>query len=139
MTALYIAMRKDLHDLNPGKAMAQAAHAQAEFEKYYLGLSMADNQDFMDEMNEWRNGSPASIFEKSAEPYFGPTIVVEMTLSQLEFYNGIIDHCGLVVDPTYPYKNYYGETFTESVVTCGWFFPVKLGSKEIARDWKLHP
>jgi len=40
---LYIIMREDLQDMNPGKGMAQAAHAQAE---------MLAHMDEIDEVSE---------------------------------------------------------------------------------------
>lgn len=35
---LYIIMRKDIQDMNPGKAMAQAAHAQADFGAFLASM-----------------------------------------------------------------------------------------------------
>lgn len=110
MKYLYILMRRDLYDMNPGKGMAQAAHAANDFqsivfEKYNV------KQDYMKWVED-RN--------------FGTTIVLEATLEQIERIELIAADtgipAGIVVDPTYPFRNFYGEVFTAKEVTCAWLF-----------------
>jgi len=45
---LYIIMRSDLQDMNPGKGMAQAAHAQADFDSYIFMMVGNDNNTPVD-------------------------------------------------------------------------------------------
>lgn len=40
---LYIVMREDLWDMNPGKGMAQSAHAQADFDAFVENRYTDDN------------------------------------------------------------------------------------------------
>jgi len=126
-STLYIIMREDLPDLNPGKGMAQAAHAQALFTQ-----GMLDHYDYED----W-----------CGKDGFGRTLVVIDTLENIKHVtDNVLDgHAGIVVDPTYPYRNYHGNLFTTSTETCGWFFstpymreehPLK---SEMVSNMRLHP
>jgi hypothetical protein len=49
-----------------------------------------------------------------------------------------MDHCGLTVDPTYPWRNYYGKLFTSEEVTCMWAFVWKDEEIEYMRQFGLH-
>lgn len=96
---LYIFMRSDLHSLNPGKAMAQAAHAGTAFtSNFYEGVyeEILPKEIF----DEWTNEGVD----------FGTTIVldadeiqVDSVLEGLEEKN-IKLPVGKIVDPTYPFK-----------------------------------
>jgi hypothetical protein len=124
---LYIAMRLDIPDMNPGKAMAQAAHAQALFDLYDHG-----HKGILEEYCEWRGDGENCLG-------FGRTLVVQMTKDQIFWYRKFISHNGLVVDPTYPYNNGRGEIFTMEILTAAWFFPINIGERQIAKQWELHP
>jgi len=50
---LYIVMFKDVPDMNPGKGMAQAAHAQAEFDIYVLNNSGTRNRNLDEAHQRW--------------------------------------------------------------------------------------
>jgi peptidyl-tRNA hydrolase len=105
---LYILMRTDLESMNPGKGMAQAAHAANQFVHEYSKLS---------EFGDWA---------KQAEG-FGTTIVlgggneedIARVASDCAYREGFV--AGLVRDPTYPVKD--GEAVhLISLVTCAYVF-----------------
>jgi len=51
----YIVMRRDLWDMNPGKAMAQAAHAQADFDLYmFADTTLPKSKEIADAVIAWR-------------------------------------------------------------------------------------
>lgn len=124
---LYIVMRRDLWDMNPGKAMAQAAHAQADFEGYLYPEFVPDVKAFRDAVIAWRE-----------ERHFGTTLVLHETLSTMEEIHQRVVHTGMTVDPTYPYCNYYGETFVRNEVTCMWAFVYTEEEAEYMRQFNLH-
>lgn len=110
---LYIVMRKDLPDMNPGKAMAQSAHAQADFEAWTRVIAQQADQypELLDEFSAWKEGRN-----------FGVTLVFHETLSTINSIIGNTTFSGVTVDPTYPWRNFYGELFTSNEVTCAWVF-----------------
>lgn len=131
---LYIVMREDLWDMNPGKGMAQAAHAQADFDAY--GIKYANNlyikdgtidSEFLDLDRSWRG-----------DLNFGVTIIVSAPLDQFKDIELNTRHRGIVVDPTYPYRNYYGKTFTTWVETCMWVFATAEEEIEFMKKFPLH-
>lgn len=120
---LYILMRTDMDSLNPGKAMAQAAHAQALFS---LAIDLSYNVDMeppnsilvVKLYNRWRNQTPQG---------FGTTIV--LAVSDGEYMKCVIDQVrqfdnvctGIVTDPTYPVRD--GKVIHHiSVDTCAYVF-----------------
>ena len=122
---LYIIMREDLWDMNPGKGMAQAAHAQALF-----------TIDF-----EYQSTETYKVWKDQTTQGFGTTLVLHAPLEKFE---NICRAGGgnLVVDPTYPYRNFYGKVFTASVTTCGYVFVDKYTPKYVLDELKelpLHP
>lgn len=128
---LYIIMRQDVPDMNPGKAMAQAAHAQAAFDKW-IHLLPHDAEE---------RGPYAQWLGDRA---FGTTIVLhaekEMLQERVEQYG--VQHPYLVVDPTYPYTNWYGQLFVTSMITCWWFFIGNHSFQEeidFYRSLEMHP
>jgi len=111
---LYILMRTDMDSMNPGKAMAQAAHAANAF---------------------WFNGRISAVRQWAAQTQqgFGTTIVLDVTEPQLKHIVGKGIELGFaaecILDPTYPVRD--GKTTHYiPVVTCGYIF----GNKE---DWAL--
>ena len=124
---LYIVMRKDIPDMNPGKAMAQAAHAQADFDAYLSSMTGTDNDDFWQAVSLWRE-----------DREFGTTLVLSATLEKMTIVNAVNDHCGMTVDPTYPWRNWYGEMFTSNETTCMWCFVYSDEEIEYMRQFDLH-
>lgn len=111
---LYCLMREDLQDLNPGKAMAQAMHAQADFDRWVERLEL--NDPLLNYIDAWKENRS-----------FGRTLVLSVTLDQIDDFNTIvmITNCrvsGITVDPTYPWRNYYGKLFVTNEITCAWAF-----------------
>ncbi len=110
-------MREDLQDLNPGKAMAQAMHAQADFDAWVERLE-PDNI-LLSYVNVWKE-----------DRSFGRTLVVSVTLEQIKHF--VCDIAlfqrigprtsGITVDPTYPWRNFYGKVFLTNEITCAWAF-----------------
>ena len=124
---LYIIMREDLWDMNPGKAMAQAAHAQAEFDAYQSSLVNQDGDVFWQAMSAWRE-----------DREFGITLVLSAPKNEWMDIASGVEHCGYVVDPTYPYRNHYGKVFTVSEDTCMWVFATTQEEIEHMQQWNLH-
>jgi hypothetical protein len=92
-------MRSDLHSLNPGKAMAQAAHAGTAFtSNFYEGVY----EDILPKevFDEWTNEGVD----------FGTTIVLDADENTVNSIfeglekEGIRIPVGKIVDPTYPFK-----------------------------------
>ena len=122
---LYIIMREDIADMNPGKGMAQAAHAQADFDTY--AESRYTNDEFREAHLSW-----------SEDRTFGVTLVLSATLTEMNNIRTNILHSDLTVDPTYPWKNWYGKMFTSSEVTCMWAFVWTDEELEYMKQFKLH-
>lgn len=123
---LYIIMRRDLWDANPGKMMAQAAHAQADFTDYIIRLSSNKQID------------PAILEEWAEDRNFGITLVLHEPLTVMEKIRDNILHADMTTDPTYPYRNHYGEVFVRSEITCMWAFVHKDTEAEYMRQFQLH-
>ena len=124
---LYIVMREDLWDMNPGKGMAQAAHAQADFSAYQSSLVNRDGDEFWRAMSVWRE-----------DREFGTTLVLHEPMDTMSKISMNVAHWGFVTDPTYPYRNYYGKVFVRSEVTCMWAFVYTEQEVEYMRQWRLH-
>lgn len=128
---LYILMRSDIQDMNPGKAMAQAAHAQADFDEWASELmDWSDHsQDILDQVDVWRE-----------DRSFGRTLVLSATKAKIEAVAMSTQYAGITVDPTYPWHNYYGDLFLSNEVTCGWLFVCSVNdyNKSLVADLKLH-
>jgi len=122
---LYIVMREDLWDMNPGKAMAQSAHAQADFDAY------AENR-YTDDVFR------SSHIQWCEYRNFGVTLVLSATMTQMHEIRTRILHSDITVDPTYPYRNWYGKVFTRSEPTCMWAFATTEEDVEYMRQFKLH-
>jgi hypothetical protein len=123
-------MREDLWDNSPGKMMAQAAHAQSDFDAYVDNCCAPQfNQDDLlwSNVSKWRE-----------DRTFGTTLVLSATLNDMLTTYDNMDHCGLTVDPTYPWRNYYGKLFTSEEVTCMWAFVWEDEEIEYMRQFDLH-
>lgn len=148
---LYILMRNDLPSMNPGKAMAQAAHASNQFVAEY-----GDTPEYM----EWIGVNP----HIQSRRWFGTTIVVAVNKMDLEMAlmeaRGHKIPSGEVYDPTYPYivNDEIRQLIDKSTITaptiykddkavmfrneltCGYIFLVHdTAFKFIVSDLPLHP
>lgn len=127
---LYIIMREDIQDMNPGKGMAQAAHAQADFDHYVdfrCGPEFTQTDDLWVQVSKWRE-----------DRNFGVTLVLSATLDQMTDITRNVMHCDLVTDPTYPWRNYYKQVFTTSEITCMWAFVYDEAELEYMSKYRLH-
>lgn len=123
---LYIVMREDLWDMNPGKGMAQAAHAQADFDQCVEDTYPADSE-FRSAHIQW-----------CQDRNFGKTIVLKATRDQMNTISYNVAHAGITEDPTYPYRNYYGEVFTCNTVTSMWVFAIDEEDISYMKQFDLH-
>jgi len=121
---LYCLMREDLQDLNPGKGMAQAMHAQADFDQW---VDDHPGSEYMPYIAQWKE-----------DRSFGRTLVLESTLEQIGEITAIALGAnlpvGVTVDPTYPWRNFYGKVFLTSEVTCAWVFACDLTPPQLLED-----
>ena len=117
-------MRKDIQDMNPGKAMAQAAHAQSDFEAY---VSSINNLAVLNAVTRWRE-----------DRSFGVTLVLHETLETINLLTNTLRVSGATVDPTYPWRNFYNEVFVSSEVTCAWAFVYQEDESDFMRNFNLH-
>lgn len=122
---LYIIMREDLYDNSPGKMMAQAAHAQADFDTHVENRYI-DN-DFRSAHIKW-----------CEDRNFGTTLVLSATLNQMHEIRTNIVHSDITVDPTYPYRNWYNTVFTKEEPTCMWAFVYEENELGYMKQFKLH-
>ena len=136
---LYIIMREDLWDMNPGKGMAQAAHAQALFDQYETEMQAnavhekyQPEREFLDAVSDWRG-----VNDRCRG--FGTTIVLSAPKSQWMDISMGFEHYGYVEDPTYPYRNHYGQVFTSSEDTCMWAFATTEEEADYVKNIPLHP
>ena len=130
---LYIVMRDDIPDMNPGKGMAQAAHAQADFEAWTRVIYEEEAQfsELVECLNEWKE-----------DRTFGRTLVLHATAKQIEDLVKNTSFSDTTVDPTYPWRNHYGQLFVSEEMTCAWVFMCdRCDNTEIAliKEFPLHP
>lgn len=128
MIVMYILMRVDLLSMNPGKAVAQGAHAanQCIFE-----IDMDSGMARTDMLQEWRSETGAG---------FGTTITLGVNARQLaetiDMAKELGFHAGVVHDPSYPLRD--GEvTHLIPLDTCGFVFGRKAQLAQILDDLRL--
>jgi hypothetical protein len=129
---LYILMRSDLQDNNPGKMMAQAAHVASSFEMWTRAISCQPDQysELIHHIQNWRSGAGSC----------GTTICLEATKNQILETRDLTTFSDVFTDPTYPWRNYYGDVFVSSELTGGWVFVCDENAPELERlkSFKLH-
>lgn len=128
---LYIIMREDLWDMNPGKGMAQAAHAQAAFDayvEYTCGPEYTQDDELWNAVGRWKEDRD-----------FGVTYVLSAVQGDWHQISLGVKDYGYVEDPTYPYRNYYKQVFTRKEQTCMWVFATTDEEIEHMKRWRLHP
>lgn len=126
---LYLIMRSDIPGMNPGKLAAQAAHVASVFENAVLS---SKDLVFLRKVADWRAQSGVC----------GKTIVLignEEEIVTLINDNHEYDGADLYYDPTYPWKNYYGETFLTNEITGSFFFAYTQEHAEKVAHLSLHP
>jgi len=131
---LYIIMRSDIADMNPGKGMAQAAHAQADFDSKMQKIAnrfdeMENRESLLGDYSVWTENRN-----------FGRTIVLSATKEDIECIAAHGKLSDFTKDPDYPWRNYYGETFLREEITCGWIFVCDTYDDDInlVKDLPLH-
>lgn len=125
-------MRNDMESLNPGKACAQAAHAQRHADSLI-------NSDKMNDLikNQYRNWC------NETHQCFGSTICLSVDGGQLDRVTSFLtEHtnfaAGKIHDPTYPIMD--GEVLhLIPVDTCGWVFGDKNELNSILQQFDLFP
>jgi hypothetical protein len=123
-------MREDLWDMNPGKGMAQAAHAQAEFDEF---VEYRCGPEYRQDDLLW-----SSVCQWKEDRSFGTTLVVSATWEDMCDIADVLPYAGVVTDPTYPWRNYYGKLFTSCETTCMWAFVTDEDSAEMMKKYPLH-
>ena len=117
---LYILMRSDLDSLNPGKAMAQAAHA-AQAMSHRIITEWRGVTSIQNAFKEWggHRGWGRTIVLDGGR---GEDIVETLgTVCENVNYEDDIVTSGTIIDPSYPIRD--GEyTHTIPLLTCGWIF-----------------
>lgn len=132
---LYTLARTDIYQMNPGKLAAQASHATSQF---IFDSIDAKDPELSDQVYHWRNQGGGG---------FGTEITLAATQAQIR---DTIDYMkatfglqtGLVVDPTYPFTNYFGDFFTAEEMTCGYVFApadTPAAALDYLRQFSLHP
>jgi peptidyl-tRNA hydrolase len=121
---LYIIMREDIPDMNPGKGMAQAAHAQADMIEY---MNTLEDYGVSEMVKLWRE-----------DRSFGTTTVLSAELIDIQEMVNKIEHSGLTVDPSYPWRNFYGMPFVTEEVTAAWAFVFDQKEREWMKGFNLH-
>jgi peptidyl-tRNA hydrolase len=130
---LYTLARTDIYQMNPGKLAAQSSHATSKF--IFNALDSGD-ADLLEEMHAWRKqggggfGTEITLAATKAE-----ILTVMETLKDKAF-------CGTVVDPTYPFTNYFGDFFTAEELTCAYVFApstVPADVLAVLKPFPLHP
>ena len=104
---LYIMMRNDLVDLNPGKAMAQAAHAANQ--AIHESNNYRSNRLLTQYLKEWQDQAQG----------FGTTIVLSASKSQIQQIIPLAISEGYLADFTFD-TSY--DTITVNAMTCAYVF-----------------
>jgi peptidyl-tRNA hydrolase len=128
MPRLLIIMREDLWDMNPGKGMAQAAHAAQDMTATIMSTGTPYEKEQYEQWCEGRNFGVTITLSAPFDSMSKMSLMLEM--------NGVPN--GMTVDPTYPYRNYYGDVFTSSEVTCMWVFIHDEVAEQVQAELKQH-
>jgi len=137
---LYILMRTDMESMNPGKAVAQGAHAANQF-VHEMG-TLATGGNGLLSVNEKLNLLMFENWEASTPHGFGVTITLEVNLDWLELITQSAKTAGhisqVTLDPSYPLRD--GDFLhLIPVITCGYIFGDKEKLKVLLSQFNLHP
>lgn len=131
---LYLLMRTDIAQMNPGKLAAQAAHAATQFVFDVLDQDKSDSsvQALLKEMSIWREQGSGG---------FGTKITLAATETQIHEKLAVMNgrfglQVGLVIDPTYPMTNYWGEPFVRKEMTGAYVFVPHTAPREVLEELK---
>jgi len=128
---LYIIMRSDISDMNPGKLAAQAAHVASDFEMWVKFIESQDGYgELLGEIHKWREGASTC----------GTTICLSATREEIQDTVKKVCFSREFVDPTYPWENWYGESFLSSEMTGAWVFVCEENSEDldVTKKFALH-
>ena len=126
-----IIMRTDLDSLNPGKAMAQSAHAQAALSHHMKMFRANSKWDRL--YAEWKGQSRQG---------FGETLVYGGFERDFQYAMEATEHAeivvGIVLDDTYPLRD---GTFTHRIPidTCVYIFGEREDTEKAINSLGLHP
>lgn len=128
---LYILMRSDMASLNPGRAMAQAAHAANQF---IFEAQFNVDQNLQNKVREWQEETPYG---------FGTTIVLdahsdELIYKTLTWLSPKDYFAREVVDPEYVIKDGEVAVTLRDVLTCAFVFPISGDVREL-KKFALYP
>jgi len=142
MPFLYILMRTDLESMNPGKAVAQGAHAANQFthEADALKYSVKDLRQHT--FNEKRQIGMYDYWKTRTGDGFGTTICLGVNEDQLRRVVGAGRTAGMLAsvthDPTYPLRD--GDvTHFLPLDTCGYIFGDKNELQILLGQFNLMP
>lgn len=138
-SAQFILMRNDLESLNPGKAMAQAAHASNALDKFLQENFMRrEFNGVWPSYEEWMRQTDSGfgiclVYEPSDNPFIDAWPRIE------RFINSISWPKILVFDPSYPIRD-GSVTHLIPLHTCAAFFaPYEEGRKALSQaNFVLH-
>lgn len=110
---LYLLLRRDLPDMNPGKSIAQGSHATDDFSAWRKMITSQPDHysELIAEFDRWKE-----------DRNFGTVLVLEATLAEMQEVVCTNDFAGLTIDPTYPWRNHYGDVFLTEEITAAWCF-----------------
>jgi len=135
---LYLLGRSDLYQMNPGKLAAQAAHAATQFVFDTFALEGDHGLRVTELMNDWRAQGGGGFGTKIT--LYATKDEIEQTVEYMNENFGL--QTGLVVDPSYPFTNYYGDFFTAEELTFGYVFVTSHTSAtalEYLKQFPLYP
>lgn len=142
-------MFDEVPDMNPGKGMAQACHAQSVCAEMCKSNEIKEYEHWL---NQGESFGTTIVLQTSIHKFYDFMETVKKDLSdeiELKKQENIKDEYivgigGTVVDPTYPIKNWYGNFYTVPMETCGFFFHANEFSSEYDKsrialaEFKLH-
>lgn len=133
---LYVVVRSDMESLNPGKAMAQVAHAANQFWKKVSGLGKESKNSFLyDLASQWSEQADGFGTTIVLDGLDGPTMVdwySELENSSVQMIRGV------TVDPQYPIRDGKVTHLVPDVMTCMFVFGDKFQLEHHTRNFKLH-
>jgi hypothetical protein len=129
---LYILMRTDMASMTPGRACAQAAHAQSEFEAYIDTAAHAAqrvNTELFKDYDLWKGNYN-----------FGTVIILGAEYSQIEYFflESFEGYRGRVIDPEYSVADGFFTHKVPNVLTCAWAFCDKELGDEVFSMFELY-
>jgi len=142
---LYILMRTDLNSLNPGKAMAQAAHVGSAFEAHFKMIMQMNSLDEAEKEQTSLLNSAYQRWKCQTRQGFGTTIVLGGSMNQIKNDVKWLESKGFLTsvihDPTYPIAD-GTETHLIPLDTCAYVFAPSKDDvilQTALNNYNLHP